>query len=208
MKATPRRTQHLLFCLATGTALALTAACTQESEGTGTDAGTPSNAPDAIQSVDAALPLPLDPSNDASPDSAPSLLDGGDGGDAARGPVCSPTCANDKACAYSGACVTKSSCAPADVGAACAPGVVGEWIINGNNKINKLENVVLCVHKNVRAEIYDTTHKPVLTIQDIFCKQTNFNSLLGKGTFFIEFYDSQGAFIEVPPHLKEDLELK
>lgn len=208
MKTIPRRARQLLFCLATGTALTLAAACTQEPDAAGTDAGTRGATPDAMQSVDAALPLPLDPSNDASPDSAPSLLDGGDGGDAARGPVCSPTCASDKACAYSGTCVTKSSCAPSDVGVACAPGVVGEWIINGNNKINKLENVVLCVQKNVRAEIYDTMHKPVLTVQDIFCKQTNFNAILGKGTFFIEFYDSQGAFIEVPPHLKEDLELK
>lgn len=168
-------------------------------------------------------PVPGTPSANTATDASPAASDSSatndatvgdtaaplfDAGADARGPSCSPSCGGGKSCTYAGTCVATSTCNPADVGVSCPAGVVGSWVINGNNKINKLENVILCVEKNVSVQVYDAQRKPVLSISDIFCKQTNFNDLLPKGIYFLEFYDGQGGYIPVPEYLQEDLDLK
>lgn len=170
--------------------------------------GTESADPSPI--VDLADSTPHPP-NDAADSSPQPSLDAADSGsfsfeinDSGKA-TCSPACPSGLACSFAHTCLGASTCPAGDVGISCTAGVVGSWIANGKDKINKLEKIVLCVHKNVTAKIFDANGKLHLTVQNVFCQQTNLNALLAPGLYYAEFYDAGGNVIVTPDDVHEDL---
>jgi hypothetical protein len=81
------------------------------------------------------------------------------------------------------------------------------WIINGNNKIPKLQRL-LGTTDNVRVVVRDVQGKQVLEIKDVFRKRSNLNELVPHGEYRLEFFDKDGKTIKLTQEVGEILRLK
>ncbi len=105
--------------------------------------------------------------------------------------------ARDKSAAPAAAPVIRKSDDPRDPA----------WIVNGNNKIPKLQRL-LGTTVNVRVVVRDLQGKQVAEIRDVFSKRTNLNELVGQGEYRLEFYDKDGQRIKLTQEVADSLRLK
>jgi len=81
------------------------------------------------------------------------------------------------------------------------------WIINGNNKMTKLQRL-LGTTENVKVVVRDLTGKQVLEVQDLCNRRTNLNELLPRGEYRLDFFDKDGKPIALTADIRETLRLK
>lgn len=63
------------------------------------------------------------------------------------------------------------------------------YYLNGINKHNKLENVILAGHTNVRAEVTNLDNEVLFVVNDFTHSCVNLNDHLEIGNYYLKFYD-------------------
>ncbi len=81
------------------------------------------------------------------------------------------------------------------------------WIVNGNNKMPKLERL-LATTENVRVVVLGLDGEQIAEIKDVFHQHTDLNKVVGSGQFRLEFYDKDGKPIKKTMEVGEILRLK
>jgi len=81
------------------------------------------------------------------------------------------------------------------------------WIVNGNNKLPKIQRV-LGTTDNVRAVFRDTSGRQLAEVRDLFHQHTDVNKLVPAGDVRIEFYDQEGKLILQTSDLKDAVKIK
>jgi len=81
------------------------------------------------------------------------------------------------------------------------------WLVNGNNKLNKLKRL-LGQQGKVKAVIYDLGGNEVLVIDDVLNQYTNLNEMVGRGKFLVKFFDEAGERIQIEEGIPERVKLK
>lgn len=86
------------------------------------------------------------------------------------------------------------------------PGVLGAgpyFNLNGKTKINKLTNVVLVGHTNVKAKFYSSSSVLTAVIYDITHKCTDLNTILPADDYSAEFFDMDTGETPIPVSVED-----
>ncbi|CAN5115732.1 hypothetical protein BH09MYX1_BH09MYX1_47620 [soil metagenome] len=122
---------------------------------------------------------------------------------------CKPACAAGTACSFAfNGCVPTSTCNPSEAEPQCAAGVKGTYVVNGNDKANKLQKVALCVSQKITLYFFDLNGKLAYVLDDPLCHETVLNDHVPPGLYTLEAYDLHGARIVTSPDWDDVFEIK